>query len=109
MPSMLVTLDVSKLSGWLNAAANCRVAPRHVEGNTGGWEARGRVRAVWRCTQCARRNRLDTGHGTPAGVVRTSNMPLIVVTLDVSRLSGWLNTDAPCRVTPRHVDCDTGG
>ena len=25
MPSMLVTLDVSRLSGWLNAAADCRV------------------------------------------------------------------------------------
>ena len=25
MPSMVVTLDVSKLSGWLNAAALCRV------------------------------------------------------------------------------------
>ena len=33
---MSVTLDVSRLSGWLNARANCRVAPRHVEGDTGG-------------------------------------------------------------------------
>ena len=36
MPLMSVTLDVSRLSGWLNADANCRVAPRHVEGDTGG-------------------------------------------------------------------------
>ena len=28
---------------------------------------------------------------------RTSNMLYIVVTLDVSRLSGWLNADALCR------------
>ena len=29
---------------------------------------------------------------------RTENMPLVLMTLDVSRLSGWLNADAPCRV-----------
>ena len=28
---------------------------------------------------------------------RTENMELIAVTLDVSRLSGWLNADALCR------------
>ena len=31
MPIMVVTLDVSRLSGWLNAVAYCRAAPRHVE------------------------------------------------------------------------------
>ena len=29
---------------------------------------------------------------------RTENMPLVLMTLDVLRLSGWLNADAPCRV-----------
>ena len=29
---------------------------------------------------------------------RTENMPLVLMTLEVSRLSGWLNADAPCRV-----------
>ena len=29
---------------------------------------------------------------------RTENMEPIAVTLDVSRLSGWLNADALCRV-----------
>ena len=29
---------------------------------------------------------------------RTLNMPSMLVTLDVSRLSGWLNADASCRV-----------
>ena len=43
MELMSVTLDVSKLSGWLNAAAFCQVTPRHMEGDTGGWEVRGRV------------------------------------------------------------------
>ena len=27
---------------------------------------------------------------------RTQNMPCMLVTLDVSKLSGWLNADAPC-------------
>ena len=33
-----------------------------------------------------------------ARVERTSNMDCMFATLDVSRLSGWLNADAPCRV-----------
>ena len=33
-----------------------------------------------------------------ARAVRTSNMRVMSVTLDVSRLSGWLNADAYCRV-----------
>ena len=103
---MLVTLDVSKLSGWLNANAPCRNTQRHVEGDTGGWEAQGRVGAVWRCTQRARRNRMDARHGTREWV-RTKNIVFMSVTLDVSRLSGWLNADAPCRVTRRHVESET--
>ena len=31
---------------------------------------------------------------------RTPNMPYMVVTLDVSRFSGWLNDDARCQVEP---------
>ena len=103
---MLVTLDVSKLSGWLNAWADCRFAPKHVEG-TRGCEARGRVAAVAVHTRRARRNRLDTENGTHGGV-RTLNMPSMVVTLDVSKLSGWLNAYANCRVAPRHIE-GTGG
>ena len=33
-----------------------------------------------------------------ARVKRTLNMDCIVVTLDVSKLSGWLNADAYCQV-----------
>ena len=33
---MSVTLDVSRLSGWLNAEAPCQVTRRHVEGDTLG-------------------------------------------------------------------------
>ena len=36
-----------------------------------------------------------------AGAERTANMPLMPVTLDVSKLSGWLNADAYCRVMRR--------
>eukprot|EP00964_Phaeocystis_antarctica_P008655 scaffold4683_cov69-Phaeocystis_antarctica.AAC.1 len=32
MPFMLVTLDVSKLSGWLNLSAFCRVARGVIQG-----------------------------------------------------------------------------
>ena len=37
---------------------------------------------------------------------RTRNMPLMVVTLDVSKLSGWLNALASCRVKRRA--CNAG-
>ena len=33
-----------------------------------------------------------------ASAERTQNMDPMSVTLDVSKLSGWLNADAPCRV-----------
>ena len=54
-----------------------------------------------RCTQRAGRGgcscRLVAGHG----VERTKNMPIMSVTLDVSKLSGWLNADACCRESKR--------
>ena len=34
---------------------------------------------------------------------RTANIPSMSVTLDVSRLSGWLNTDAYCRIKKRSI------
>ena len=45
------------------------------------------------------------GLGARARAERTSNMPYMSVTLDVSQLSGWLNADAPCRVERRGVRC----
>jgi len=61
--------------------------------------------------QRARRNRLDTGHGTRARGLRTENMELMSVTLDVTKLSGWLNACASCRGwhTEAHEEGDTGG
>ena len=37
--------------------------------------------------------RLGAGHGEE----RTQKMPFMFVTLEVSKLSGWLNADACCR------------
>ena len=96
MPVMLVTLEVSKLSGWLNTHAPCR------ESKGGNallsdlyWSVGGgrRVTAV----QAACRGGLDCRLGTGHGEERTANMPYIFVTLVVSKLSGWLNADADCR------------
>ena len=41
--------------------------------------------------------------GARARAERTQNMACMFVTLDVSKLSGWLNAVADCRVTRRHV------
>ena len=54
------------------------------EGPTQGWEARARA-------EC------------------TSNILRMVVTLDVSKLSGWLNLIANCRVERRAYDARRGG
>ena len=39
---------------------------------------------------------------------RTANMVPMLMTLDVSKLSGWLNADAPCRVEGRACDAGRG-
>ena len=39
---------------------------------------------------------------------RTSNIWEKFVTLEVSKLSGWLNADAPCRVARRAYDAERG-
>ena len=103
---MSVTLDVSRLSGWLNADACCRVEKR-------AYAMQGEVRA-------GRRAGREGGGGASgmhgegptqgwgpqrARAERTSNMPRMFVTLDVSKASGWLNADADCRV----VDESKGG
>ena len=40
---------------------------------------------------------LDCIFGAGHGEKRTQNTPTMFVTLEVSKLSGWLNVDAPCR------------
>ena len=91
MSNMVVTLEVSKLSGWLNADARCR------ESN-GGHTVRDDVRA----SRLGRRGPARAGEGLTAdwdrtGVEHTPNIWLISVTLEVSKLSDWLNADADCR------------
>ena len=90
MERMSVTLEVSKLSGWLNADACCRESKA-------GHTVRGEVRAV-------RREGSIAGHGKE----RTLNMACMFVTLDVSKLSGWLNAFACCRVERRACDAGRG-
>ena len=157
-----VTLDVSKLSGWLNADASCRVerraydAERGMGREAGGCVCRGdgahvehavhvrdagrvevqrlveRVRVLPSRKQGARcgarcgpevgrrgsaaaqeRHARREGPAVKAGraracAERTANMMLMVVTLDVSKLSGWLNADAYCRVERRACDAERG-
>ena len=97
MLNMFVTLEVSKLSGWLNALACCR------ESN-GGHMVWAEVQSTgsgrrWRATavQAACRGGLDCRLRAGHGEERTPNMPYMFLTLEVSKLSGWLNADAPCR------------
>ena len=55
----------------------------------------GRRRAT--AVQAACRRELDCRLGAGHGEERTQNMYSMVVTLEVSKLSGWLNADAHCR------------
>ena len=72
MPCMVVTLDVSRLSGWLNADATCRLTTELVRAIPGAIPGARGVRAWgwWRCMQRAQKTKLDTGHARE----RTTNM-----------------------------------
>ena len=60
------------------------------------WAEDGRVWAGGSAhAACTARGAGCEGRGGRACAERTSNMRLMSVTLDVSRLSGWLNDDAP--------------
>eukprot|EP00964_Phaeocystis_antarctica_P032504 scaffold18408_cov61-Phaeocystis_antarctica.AAC.5 len=96
MLPMFVTLEVSKLSGWLNAYAYCREskeghAVRGAVYGSGG--SRRWTTAVQAACRGGRGCRLGAGHGEE----RTWNMSCMVVTLEVSKFSGWLNANACCR------------
>eukprot|EP00964_Phaeocystis_antarctica_P085727 scaffold54209_cov57-Phaeocystis_antarctica.AAC.2 len=81
-----VTLDVSKLSGWLNDAASCRESK--------GGHIRCGVRFWPRKAGGGGRRSASSVQGEE----RTLNMLNMLVTLEVSnKRSGWLNTLAPCR------------
>ena len=71
MPYMVVTLEVSKLSGWSNTDAPANIWYMLVTlevSKRSGWL---NADALW-------------------------NMWRVFVTLEVSKLSGWLNADATC-------------
>ena len=68
-------------------------------GRRGGVGAKA-ARAV--CTGRAQNWRLEVR----AGAGRTRNTPLMIVTLEVSKLSGWLNATARCQVKCRV--CEAG-
>ena len=89
MAPMVVTLGVSKLSGWLNADAFCGVSKG---GHTTLGEVRaGRREAAGDRSACSVHDcKFGAGHGEE----RTWNMPNMLVTLEVSKLSGWLNAEA---------------
>ena len=70
------TLDTSKLNGWLNARAFCAKTK-------GGRRAHEDYRRA-----VGARARAEE---------HTQNMTCMLVRLDVSQLSGWLNDDASCR------------
>ena len=106
---MSVTLDVSKLSSWLNVDPRwlnaCRVERGACHAGRGaGWKAGGRGAAAAQAVR-TRRTRVE-GWGQGTGSERTSNMRFMSVTLDVSKLSGWLKAFAFCRVARRA--CDAG-
>ena len=59
-------------------------------------------------TQSACTGALLKAVGARARAERTANMACMVVTLDVSKLSGWLNADAPCRVERQACNVERG-
>ena len=94
--TMFVTLEVSKLSGWLNAGIFCRESKG---GHTMLGEVRaGRQQAAGDRGACSAQGRgLDCRFGAGHGEERTKNMYCMSMTLEVSKLRGWLNALANCR------------
>ena len=97
MYCMVVTLEVSRLNGWLNADAYCRVEREASEERCHGGGKMG-GRGVTAAAQAACREGPTVGAAGRARAEHTPNMDCMVLTLEVSRLSGWLNADALCRV-----------
>ena len=95
MCTMLVTLEVFKLSGWLNADARCRESKGGNKVWGEGQSTGRRVTAGLAVCRGVLGCRLGAGHGEE----RTRNIWFMVVTLEVSKLSGWLNAGACCRVS----------
>ena len=56
---------------------------------------------AWAAQAACTRGGLDCRLGAGQGEERTWNIQTMVLTLDVSQFSGWLNADARCRVETR--------
>ena len=97
---IVVMPEVAGPSGRLNTAAPCRVdSEAWEEGRThAGPRVAGERVGQQRRKPCAGRTQRTVEAAGRARAERTSNMYPMVVTLDVSRLSGWLNAAMPCRV-----------
>ena len=77
-------------AGWL--VEPVAPEPTGYKGSTSGVHGRARLKAV----------------GARARAERTQNIQRMSVTLDVSKLSGWLNADAYCGVERRACDAGRG-
>jgi hypothetical protein len=105
MLTMVVTLEVSQLSGWLNLVALCRVEKRACDAGRGAGREVGGREAV------AAQAGMHGGRPEPhvvrvrARAERTLNMSFMSVTLEVSKLSGLLKAYAYCRVEKRGMRC----
>jgi len=111
MSLMDMTLEVLKLSGWLKADAYCRVQGRACDaGGRGARREAGGPGVWWRHDKRhAREKARLKAWGPRARAERTRNMWLMSVTLEVSKLSGWLKADADCRVQGRAWDAGGRG
>jgi len=83
---MSVTLDVSKLSDWLNADAPCRAESKGKHGKRGDMWAGGHGLGERRRQRAEEDPTVEAA--SRARAERTRNMLSMLVTLDVSRLSG---------------------
>ena len=71
-------------------------------------EAGGHGPAAQRTRHARGKGPVVKAEGVRACAERTLNMDLMSVTLDVLKLSGWLNADAPYRVGRRAYDAGQG-
>ena len=105
---MLVTLDVSKLSGWLNAFAplniHSMVVTRDVS-KLSGWLNFHAVKNMPAMFVTPEVSQLGMSSSISCNPVKSQ---LMSVTLDVSKLSGWLNAYADCRVERRACEAGRG-
>ena len=105
-----VTRDVSKFSGWLNAFASCRVKRGPYDAGLRGaaWKA-GRMVGGAVAAHVACKGGLDWSLWAQDTRAKcTLSMERMSVTRDVSKLSGWLNTFARCRVRKESTRCGAG-